>query len=160
VQGVSDDTLVTYQTLNGPFRGYYGSVTIRADGTVVGVIRDAVDGNPVAQGVGRISQEELRAVLLEFARIDLFALQTVSEHGYDCAYHSLDVSDPASHPYPETDAPTVAISITVRGVSKSIVTYLGCGQAHLGGLEDMIVGIGRRALAPSTYPPPAPTGTP
>jgi hypothetical protein len=156
-QDIPADTLVTCKTVRTPFRGEYGSVTISADGTVTGVIYDAVLDDPIAEGVGRISQAELRQVLLEFANADFFAVETVTEHGETCAYYPQDLVDPGNHPYPETDAPSVEISISVGGVSKSVYAYLGCGRADLWDIHRMMIGIGMRILQADEGMQPVPT---
>ena len=173
-QGVPEDTVINCE-VQQTFRGDDASVTITADGTVNSVITTHDIYPPAtAQGTGRISQDEVKRILLKAAEVDFFSLHTVAIGGFcrgDCVYHPQYLSDPTLKPTIYPDGACTTTSIAIHGMSRSIYHYGNCGKSALDELEGMILAIayriagepilvtleGKPSLATSTAVTPTPT---
>lgn len=115
-QGVPEDTVIEC-ALTQSYKGRNSSVTIYADGTVNSAITDANQPDSfAARGTGQISQDELKRIVLKFAELDFFSLNVRN----GCVYNVNHPPDPSIRNCWEIDGSSMTISITIRGMSKSI----------------------------------------
>ena len=109
---IPTDTLITLRRTNCFFACPDYVVTISADGTVTfqGNANVEVKGKATSQ----ISREKVQMLILAFEKAKFFSLRnSYSEREDGCRVY-------------DADAPSVIISITIDGKSKSINHYLGC----------------------------------
>jgi hypothetical protein len=181
-EGIPPDTLIQFHTFVDEFQPFpgvdaYGPefIEIRADGAVR-TTKWTEGSEAAAYGEGRVSQEELKALLLKFAESDFFGLQM---EGPLCVHH---VSRPPAAGHESglmPGAPQIEIvtHITIGGAGKSIGYVTGfatpCDPGVLGAdgwpdrsegtlaeLERAILEIGRRADADAARAEPRPAATP
>jgi hypothetical protein len=157
-----EDTVI-WCALTQSYKGENSSVTINADGTVNSAITDAMQPDSfAARGTGQISQDELKRIVLKFAEVDFFSLNVKN----GCVYNVNHPPDPSIHNCWEIDGPSMTISITIRGMSKSITYGTGTPwdrnlDTALGQLTGMILKLTRFAGEPKwVTPTPSPTPSP
>jgi len=114
-QGVPDDTVIKYDFWD-MLGGQKLSVTIYADGTAecTNDVRSS-SGEWYASGTGQISQEELKRILIEFAKADFFSLAVG-----DCVFNIKHPPSEDTECIPVLDAPGIEISLTIQGETNSI----------------------------------------
>jgi hypothetical protein len=148
-------------------------VDISADGTVSSAFGDPMSSGQWVEGAGRITQDELKALLLKFAEVDFFG-HRVKDGA--CVYRASHPPDPSLDRGETPYLPPVGLCITLHGTGKAILYNPGftvpCDAAVLsteaspqgrGGalaeLEDMIQEIGRRVARESSAATPQPAST-
>jgi hypothetical protein len=143
-QGVPEDTVIRYG-FSEPLEALSVDVVITANG--VFTVTEQFGGrgsSDITQSTGQFQQDELREILLKFAEIDFFSITSYREAtGRTCHFYTADSLPPQTEEPLWTDVGPRTISLTIRGMHKTIFNEEGCPSAlraeqALDSLDEMI----------------------